>query len=59
MDQNIIAVIWDFDKTFVNGYMQRLIFEEYKVGVDSLIQNENLLSEVRLSIYEMITEALE
>ena len=32
MDQNIIAVIWDFDKTRVNGYMQRPIFEEY--GVD-------------------------
>lgn len=32
MDQNIIAVIWDFDKTLVNGYMQRPIFEEY--GVD-------------------------
>ena len=32
MDQNIIAVIWDFDKALVNGYMQRPIFEEY--GVD-------------------------
>lgn len=30
---NIIAVVWDFDKTLVNGYMQDPIFEKY--GVDS------------------------
>lgn len=30
---NIIAVIWDFDKTLVNGYMQDPIFKEY--GVES------------------------
>ncbi len=30
---NIIAVIWDFDKTLVNGYMQDPIFAHY--GVDS------------------------
>lgn len=29
---NIIAVIWDFDKTLVNGYMQDPIFEEYDVN---------------------------
>ena len=29
---NIIAVVWDFDKTLVDGYMQDPIFEEY--GVD-------------------------
>lgn len=28
---NIIAIIWDFDKTLVDGYMQDPIFEEYKV----------------------------
>ncbi len=28
---NVIAVIWDFDKTLVNGYMQDPIFEEYDV----------------------------
>ncbi len=30
---NIIAVIWDCDKTLVDGYMQAPIFEDY--GVDS------------------------
>ena len=28
---NIIAIIWDFDKTLVNGYMQDPIFEKYNV----------------------------
>lgn len=28
---NIIAVIWDFDKTLVDGYMQDPIFQEYNV----------------------------
>ena len=31
--KNIIAVIWDYDKTLVDGYMQDPIFEEY--GVDA------------------------
>ena len=26
---NIIAVIWDFDKTLVDGYMQDPIFDKY------------------------------
>ena len=30
---NVIAVIWDFDRTLVDGYMQDPIFEKY--GVDS------------------------
>lgn len=32
MEQNIIAVIWDYDKTLVDGYMQAPIFKAY--GVD-------------------------
>jgi len=30
--QTIIAVVWDFDKTLIPGYMQRPLFEKY--GVD-------------------------
>lgn len=29
---NIIAVIWDCDKTLINGYMQDPIFEKYKIN---------------------------
>lgn len=29
--QNVIAIIWDFDKTLINGYMQSPIFEDYRV----------------------------
>ena len=32
MIANKIAVVWDFDKTLVNGYMQAPIFKHY--GVD-------------------------
>lgn len=28
---NIIAIVWDFDKTLVDGYMQDPIFKHYKV----------------------------
>ncbi len=31
--QNIIAVVWDFDKTLIPGYMQEPLFRHY--GVDS------------------------
>ncbi len=30
--QTIIAVVWDFDKTLISGYMQRPLFDKY--GVD-------------------------
>lgn len=30
-EQNIIAVIWDFDKTLINGYMQEPMFKKYGI----------------------------
>lgn len=44
---NIIALIWDFDKTLVNGYMQDPIFEEYKVnGHDFWEENNHEIKEL-------------
>lgn len=37
---NIIAVIWDCDKTLINGYMQDPIFDEYKINAAEF-WNEN------------------
>ena len=36
--QNIVACIWDFDKTLIPGYMQTPLFEYYGV-------NENMFWE--------------
>ena len=41
--QNVIAVIWDFDKTLVNGYMQDPIFTEYGVNASEFWKEVNLL----------------
>lgn len=32
MEQNVIAIIWDFDKTLVDGYMQKPIFKKYDIN---------------------------
>ncbi len=42
---NIIAVIWDFDKTLVDGYMQDPIFKEYNVEAKEFWQEVNALPE--------------
>lgn len=38
---NIIALIWDFDKTLVDGYMQDPIFEEFKVDRHKFWEENN------------------
>lgn len=43
MEQNIIAIIWDFDKTLVNGYMQKPIFEKYGVNEQAFWNEVNAL----------------
>ena len=40
---NIIAIIWDFDKTLINGYMQEPIFREYKVDAKKFWDEVNSL----------------
>lgn len=42
---NIIAVIWDFDKTLVAGYMQDPIFKKYKVDPIPFWSEVNALPE--------------
>jgi hypothetical protein len=42
---NIIAVIWDFDKTLVDGYMQDPIFQEYNVDSHEFWNEVNALPE--------------
>lgn len=32
-EQNVIAMVWDFDKTLISGYMQEPLFRRY--GIDS------------------------
>ena len=41
--QNIIAIIWDFDKTLVDGYMQDPIFKEYEVDSSTFWKEVNEL----------------
>ena len=41
--QNIIACIWDFDKTLIPGYMQTPIFDHYRVDAKKFWQEVNEL----------------
>ena len=41
--QNIIAIVWDFDKTLVDGYMQDPIFKEYGVDASAFWKEVNAL----------------
>ncbi|WP_026504589.1 haloacid dehalogenase-like hydrolase [Butyrivibrio sp. NC3005] len=40
---NVIALIWDFDKTLVDGYMQDPIFAEYNVDSEEFWEKVNKL----------------
>jgi len=42
---NIIAIVWDFDKTLVDGYMQDPIFEAYNVNSKEFWDEVNALPE--------------
>ncbi len=41
--QNIIALIWDFDKTLIPGYMQQPVFDYYDVDPDRFWKEVNAL----------------
>lgn len=45
MEQNTIAVIWDFDKTLIPGYMQDPLFKRYGVNSSEFWKEVNSLPE--------------
>lgn len=46
---NIIAVVWDFDKTLVYGYMQDPIFQKYNVDAVDFWNEVNALPDKYLN----------
>ena len=44
--QNIVACIWDFDKTLIPGYMQEPIFATYGIDKDHFWKEVNALPEI-------------
>ena len=43
---NIIACVWDFDKTLIDGYMQTPIFKEYGIDEALFWKEVNMLPEI-------------
>ncbi len=50
VQQNVIALIWDFDKTLAKDYMQKPIFEKYKVDEAEFWKEKNRLIEQYLEL---------
>ena len=44
--QNIVACIWDFDKTLIPGYMQSPLFQRYNVDEDQFWKEVNHLPSI-------------
>ncbi|MBR3934544.1 MAG: haloacid dehalogenase-like hydrolase [Clostridia bacterium] len=49
MEQNTIAIIWDFDKTLINGYMQDPIFKKYNIDGNAFWKEVNALPDAYLA----------
>ena len=43
---NIVACIWDFDKTLIPGYMQKPLFDYYNVDADLFWKEVNSLPDL-------------
>ena len=41
--KHVVACLWDFDKTLIDGYMQTPIFEEYGVDEKLFWKEVNML----------------
>ena len=41
--QNVIAVVWDFDKTLIPGYMQEPLFQRYSIDAKTFWKEVNAL----------------
>lgn len=46
LKSNVIACIWDFDKTLIRGYMQTPIFQEYNIDEKLFWKEVNMLPEL-------------
>ena len=46
--QNIVACVWDFDKTLIPGYMQRPLFEHYDIDESTFWKEVNKLPSLYL-----------
>lgn len=44
--RNIVACVWDFDKTLIPGYMQRPLFEQFGIDEEKFWQEVNTLPEI-------------
>ena len=50
VQDNVIALIWDFDKTLAKDYMQKPIFEKYKSDEAEFWKEKNRLIEQYLEL---------
>lgn len=55
---DVIATVWDFDKTLIPGYMQQPIFDHWKMNGDEFWrENNRRIAELRKSGYEVNSDS--